>query len=452
MLLSLCYNIIDFIINIVVMKVLAIVILQILTISISYAGEPFYLTTDVNKALPNAEYAYSFIQITDIHVGEGEGDYGSEGFMDDIAPTDNGGLCAERLMKSVLWINAHHIESNIKFVIVSGDITDSGERSEFEKAKEILDLLEIPYIPLLGNHDAWPYVRYQEESASANGDSVMNVVFSGTYDTLSTFFPDINDTTRTQLTYNPESRRSHYFQNFWYEYEGDYYIFLDFNPRVHVIIAEPGISAAAHLMDFDGGTFPWLLHALSSLPVKRAKNVYITSHHPVSKDFFTIVNGFDPIENDKLSKGVLPYKDKIALWMSGHIHRFEDYIFSTYDGYNICKVVETDANKEWKDGQFRLINVYHSNPISTPVNLDDTKKLGLYPNPASENITIELSNTGQYQLEVFDAEGKLVLSKTDAISMDKNCVLDIRNLHSGCYNIKVTMADMEYILEFVKVY
>ncbi len=453
MLLSLCYNIIDFSSNIVRMKVLSIVFILLLYSTYIYCGEPFFLATDVNKSLPGAEYAYSFIQITDIHVGEGEGDYGRPGFMDDTAPSGGGGWSAERLLKSVLWINAHHIEKNIRFVIVSGDITDSGERSEFEKAKEILDLLEIPYIPLIGNHDAWPYVRYGEEAYAANGDSVMNEVFSSTFDTLSSFFSEKNDTTRTQLTYNPESRRSHYFYNFWYAYQGDYYVFLDFNPRVHVIIAEPGISAAARLMDFDQGTFPWLVHTLSVLPDYDRKNIFITSHHPVSKDFFTIVNGFDPIENDKLSKGVFPFRDKIALWMSGHIHRFEDYIFSTYGGYNICKVVETDANKEWKDGQFRLVNVYHTKSTTTPVKETTYSLLPVYPYPATDHLFITIpNNVLEFHLQLIDVAGNIVFDKKEHLVNAEHYSMDVSSLAAGCYTIKLASTTSIYVQDFIKVF
>lgn len=432
------------------MKVHFISIVLIFCNTIMYGGDPFFLTTDVNKDLPNAEYAYSFLQITDIHVGEGEGDYGSPGFMNDTAPTDIGGWSAERLLKSVLWINDHHIEKNIKFVIVSGDITDSGERSEFDKAKSILDRLEIPYVPLLGNHDAWPYVRYQEEAWSANGDSVMNVVFEDTFDTLSNFFSNYNDTARKQATYNPESRKSHYFNNFWYEYDGDYYVFLDFNPRVHVFVQEPGISAAAHLMDFDGGTFPWLINTLATLP-SRGRDVFITSHHPVSKDFFTIVNGFDPIENDKLSRGVFPYRNRIVLWMSGHIHRYEDYIFSTYDGYNICKVVETDANKEWKDGQFRIVNVYHSPSLPTALQEDVSALWKVYPVPSKEYICIESPKSGKFFISVVDADGKLLTEKTVNLIKDVPYSFLLEDLCYGNYYIHIQGDDYTVSKEFIKV-
>jgi len=56
---------------------------------------------------------------------------------------------------------------------ISGDIADSAEKSEMLKAKKILDKLKdpngdgnlkdgIPYIPVFGNHDVWPYTEEKE--------------------------------------------------------------------------------------------------------------------------------------------------------------------------------------------------------------------------------------------------------------------------------------------------
>ena len=41
----------------------------------------------------------------------------------------------------------------IQFVVVTGDVTETGKNSEFETAKEILDKLNKPYYIIPGNHD-----------------------------------------------------------------------------------------------------------------------------------------------------------------------------------------------------------------------------------------------------------------------------------------------------------
>ena len=42
---------------------------------------------------------------------------------------------------------------NIDFVIHAGDLTDFGLKTEFERQRDILNKLEIPYVYLIGNHD-----------------------------------------------------------------------------------------------------------------------------------------------------------------------------------------------------------------------------------------------------------------------------------------------------------
>jgi predicted MPP superfamily phosphohydrolase len=124
------------------------------------ASKGMVLNSTVNRGLGGK--SFRFVQLTDLHIGEGMGDYGTEGF-DDTAPAGDIGVSAQRLREAVNWINANKDPQNIAFVMITGDITDSAERSEFLKAKEILDTLTVPYIPMPGNHDIWPY--------TANGDA-----------------------------------------------------------------------------------------------------------------------------------------------------------------------------------------------------------------------------------------------------------------------------------------
>src|SRR5947208_16873050 len=100
---------------------------------------------------------------------------------------------AVRLRQAVKWINYHEHDKNIKFVVLSGDLTGSAEKSEFQTCKKLLDGLNMPYVPIIGNHDIWPYVRYRNEAPYACGDSVMGEVFADTYDRDKLFFDNWND-------------------------------------------------------------------------------------------------------------------------------------------------------------------------------------------------------------------------------------------------------------------
>jgi hypothetical protein len=103
--------------------------------------------------------------ITDVHIG-GPGndphDYGTTGY-DDNYTTDSLGN-AIHLRQVVEWINANRVSQDIALVMVLGDLSASAESSELKMAKSLLDGLDVPYVPLIGNHDIWPYVDYNNQA------------------------------------------------------------------------------------------------------------------------------------------------------------------------------------------------------------------------------------------------------------------------------------------------
>ncbi|WP_291529302.1 PQQ-binding-like beta-propeller repeat protein [Bacteroides sp. UBA939] len=56
----------------------------------------------------------------------------------------------EDLLRSIAQINA---TDSIDFVLVTGDITEEGDRASMQKVKEALDLLKTKYYVVLGNHE-----------------------------------------------------------------------------------------------------------------------------------------------------------------------------------------------------------------------------------------------------------------------------------------------------------
>ena len=400
---------------------------------------------DLNKNYPGATYKFSFIHLTDTHVGEGGGDYGTIGFYNDTMPVGDVGRPAERLRAAVNWINANYQAKNIKFVIVSGDLTDSGEKSEFQKFREIMSACKIPYVPLMGNHDAWPYVRYQFESHKADGDSVINEVFADVYDSCKHFFQSWNDGTRLTQTLNPETNDYSFLQNFYFEYDGFLFVALDFNPRYHVFKDNlthkpaPGIGPEAQLMDWDGGTFRWLEQTLQTIPDKGNHNIILYSHHPPTQEIFATWYAFDRSEYTKISDLLFSYKQNMGMWSAGHIHREKLYKMATVDNKDIMPVFETGANKEYDSGQLKIINVYEV-PGATPVfEHASDEKMAVFPNP----------NTGIFYLEaetfdpgakmvVMDAAGKLLRSEKIYPTPFDNYRLDFSGLPKGLYYITIS--------------
>ncbi|MGB9609298.1 MAG: NosD domain-containing protein, partial [Minisyncoccia bacterium] len=135
---------------------------------------------------------FSFAIITDLHIGRGYSDYNSSGFEDSGDGEDY--YLTERLKKVVQWVidnkdnvDCEDTKCSIKFLVVLGDISDSAEKSEFLKAKKILDKLNdpnedgdisdgIPYVVVFGNHDVWPYTD-EKEANSPKGEDFFDEIF-----------------------------------------------------------------------------------------------------------------------------------------------------------------------------------------------------------------------------------------------------------------------------------
>lgn len=324
-----------------------------------YAQQTIYTN---HKEKQGISHHFSFVHLTDTHIGEGDedGDYGTYGWLDEM-PVGDVGYPAKRLRKAVNWINAHADSLKIKFVIVTGDITDSGERSEFLKFKEIISTLKIPYIPLIGNHDVWPYTRHTE-AATPCGDSLMNVIFYEHFQQLERNFGNWNNGTLRQRVDNPIAGNKNFLQNFSFGYENYVFMLTDFGTRKHAEPGEKGVGPQADLHDFAGGTFPWVSSQLEKYTYA-SENVFLFTHWPMTKDPLVNVHlssmAFSPSEYKKLAAMLYPYRAYVAAWFSGHIHRDRvQSITRINEAEEIALCIETAANKKFENGHFRIIRVW----------------------------------------------------------------------------------------------
>lgn len=297
-------------------------------------------------------HSYSFVHLTDTHIGEGIADYGTEGYIDE-PPVGDVGYSAERLRKAVNWINKHADSLRIKFVIVSGDLTDSGERSEYRKAKEILDALKIPYIPMIGNHDMWPYTL-AHEAPNPSGDSLLNEVFKSTFEKLQQTFPSWDNGTRLHRVWNPVSQNFNYLQNYSFRYNKQTFIMSDWGTRIPAKDELRGVGPLAETHRFKDGTFDWIDKQLAESTAD--ENVLIFSHHPLTP-FIRNWFSFPDKAYKTIARMFLPHKNKVAYWFSGHYHR-DSHSGITAKGKRIGTCIETGANKKYKDGHFRLVKVW----------------------------------------------------------------------------------------------
>lgn len=298
------------------------------------------------------QQSHHILHLTDVHIGETapRTDHGTEGFIADTLASTESGPTIDRLRAMVQWLRKNAQTHNIDLVIVSGDLTDSGERSEFLLFKQAMDSAKVPYVPLMGNHDAWPYVRFQNESHKANGDSLMNEIFASTFESLKENFT-WDDGTRIQASIDPISGQTAYLQNYSLSTKGVRYVFIDLNPRYHVRLPKPGIGAEAYVHEGPNTTLAFLTTQLAAAKTN-AEKVVIVSHHPPITLWYKKHYSLIPKDRKLLRTAIKPYKTEVIGWLCGHFHQS-----ASYRAMGGIKVYETRANKSVKNGAARIVEI-----------------------------------------------------------------------------------------------
>jgi len=157
------------------------------------------------------------------------------------------------LQRAVEQINS---SGDIEFVLVTGDITDEGDRVSLQKAKDILDGLKIKYYAIPGNHET----KWSESGVTAFGD----------------IFDD---------------------ERFKMDYKG--FLFLGFNTGPLMRMAD------GHIAPQD---ISWLRDELKRTGVR--KPVFLVTHYPLLTG--DVDNWYD------LTDAVRPYN--IRAFLGGHYH------------------------------------------------------------------------------------------------------------------------------------
>jgi len=220
---------------------------------------------------------WSFAVITDLHVGREFGDYDGPGYNDSGTPIS--GAAASYAQDAVNEINKIAVSQGIAFVAVLGDLTETAEASQLRAAKQILDNLTVPWIPIMGNHDSWPHTDTEVAPACCPPpESYFDSIMAPQYSKLATELSGWGEES-PNVTWDPEVSRDTYFQNFFFDYGGFHFVCLDFNSRLGY--------AAGELHGFPGGTWSWFrehMEEFVQLDPERSRDVIVLAHHPMRDD------------------------------------------------------------------------------------------------------------------------------------------------------------------------
>lgn len=156
----------------------------------------------------------------------------------------------ERLSLSVKKIN----KEDVDFVVVLGDLTGSGLSCQFQEVKEVLDNLDQPVIPLLGNHDIVPSIIkgrkiiWESKEGTAEGLRLFRHHFNDYFQLLRGFFEDWEEQGKE-------------FQNYAWTFRGVRFVVIDNVNRRHNLFGLPGVAPWSQ---FHPQSRVWLEKQLSS--------------------------------------------------------------------------------------------------------------------------------------------------------------------------------------------
>jgi PKD repeat protein len=352
---------------------------------------------------------FSFAIITDVHIGR---HYREEYEGQDYYLT-------ERLKRVVKWINENKDNVKcgnetcpIKFLAVLGDITENTPLVGFCKVKEILDQLQIPYVPVFGNHDVGTDEEFEREKRWKGQDYFDQVFWSKNSIPCQNASSTKNfELLLNELNFQRDEMNKDY-KNFSFSFGGINFIGLDFVSRDHVPVGY-GVNPEAVALKEEcatsvptGTTCPQLIKneqenlnwLKKKLEESKGEPTIIFSHHPFKIDF---TQAFTE-EEIKSIKAIIENKN-VLLDLAGHIHGWELFLGleklpgleklfffdanKEYPSVGTTQVLTTEAamvgsNDENPKGIIRVIKVFGSNEINYnnwETNIDGTEFIAFNP-------------------------------------------------------------------------
>ena len=216
-----------------------------------------------------------------------------------------------RLVAAINFLNTINTIPEIDFVATAGDLTDSALPEQFLKVKEIMDKLSKPWLPVIGNHDLWPYQklpdsilsrRHSWEDNGPNGPRIFSDIFQENFQKLSILLAGWQ-------------RQYTLLQNYAFLHNSVRLIIVDNMGREHAIAGFPGVIGLPKLYP---ETWQWLQKQLS----KEEEMKIVISHAPLKKGLLEAISGNKKIVNiaGHVHKEQLRESNNITIFTTGALY------------------------------------------------------------------------------------------------------------------------------------
>ena len=195
---------------------------------------------------------------------------------------------------AVEWINSEATSRGIELVLVVGDI---GWSDGVERSRELLDELEVTYVPLMGDNE----VQTDSEEAFAEVYASQFELLGGELDGW---------VKQDGPVVHPDSGEWAWLQNLRFEHRGVLFVGLDTIVRgVSGRLGELG-----SLNDYPGGSWPFLEESVAEAEFRREESIVIAGHVPI------MLGALDVQQMTEVATVLGPVGEYVYAHFAGHLH------------------------------------------------------------------------------------------------------------------------------------